>query len=198
SLGETGHFTETTPYAPRSPYSASKAASDHLVKSYYHTYQLPITLSNCSNNYGPYQFPEKMIPLMILNMLDKKPLPVYGEGKNIRDWLFVEDHNAALWLIINKGKNGETYNIGGDNEWQNIQLVHHLCEKMAQHFNKDKDYYKNYITFVKDRPGHDKRYAIDSSKIKKEIGWEPSVNFQEGIKKTVKWYINKYNLMKII
>jgi dTDP-glucose 4,6-dehydratase len=161
SLGENGYFTETTPYSPRSPYSSSKASSDHLVNAYFHTYGLPITLSNCSNNYGYYQFPEKLIPVMIENMLAEKPLPVYGDGKNIRDWLFVEDHNSAVWTVMNNGKTGESYNIGGENEWENIKLVDVLCETVAQIQGKDKDYHKKLITYVKDRPGHDRRYAID-------------------------------------
>ena len=169
SLGKNGYFSETTPYNPNSPYSASKASSDHLARAYSHTYGIPVTVSNCSNNYGPYQFPEKLIPLMILNMLEEKPLPVYGDGKNIRDWLFVEDHTSAVWTILNKGKAGETYNIGGENEWENIKLVHVLCEKMALLTGREKDYYKKLIEFVKDRPGHDKRYAMDISKIKREF-----------------------------
>ncbi len=189
SLGETGFFYEHTPYDPRSPYSASKASSDHIVRAYNHTYGLPITLSNCSNNYGPYQFPEKLIPVMILNIKEEKPLPVYGDGRNIRDWLYVNDHNSAAWAIINKGKTGETYNIGGENEWENIKLVYSLCEKMARFMNKDKDYYKKLITYVKDRPGHDRRYAINCDKIKKELGWKQSVDFDAGLDKTVKWYL---------
>ncbi|MBN2439981.1 MAG: dTDP-glucose 4,6-dehydratase, partial [Spirochaetales bacterium] len=190
SLGETGFFYETTPYDPRSPYSASKASSDHLVRAYNHTYGLPITLSNCSNNYGPYQFPEKLIPVMILNIKEEKPLPVYGDGRNIRDWLYVNDHNSAAWAIINKGKTGETYNIGGENEWENIKLVHSLCEKMARFMKKDKDYYKKFITYVKDRPGHDRRYAINCDKVKSELGWKQSVDFDEGLDKTIEWYLN--------
>lgn len=190
SLDKEGYFYETTPYAPRSPYSASKAASDHLVRAYYHTYNLPVTLSNCSNNYGPYQFPEKLIPLMILNMLEEKELPVYGNGKNIRDWLFVDDHSEAIWLILKNGKIGESYNIGGENEWENIKLVEFLCEKMARIQNKPLNYYKRLIKFVKDRPGHDLRYAINCDKIKKELGWKQKVVFEEGIEITIRWYIN--------
>lgn len=190
SLGETGYFYETTPYDPRSPYSASKAASDHLVRAYYHTYGLPVSISNCSNNYGPYHFPEKLIPLMILNMLEEKPLPVYGDGRNIRDWLYVEDHCSAVWKIVTEGKVGETYNIGGENEWENIKLVNKLCEIVATKTGKDKDYYKRLITFVKDRPGHDRRYAINCVKIKRELGWTQSVSFDEGLEKTVDWYLN--------
>jgi len=189
SLGETGFFAETTPYDPRSPYSASKAGSDHLVMAYWHTYGLPITLSNCSNNYGPYQFPEKLIPLMILNMFEGKPLPVYGDGKNIRDWLYVEDHNSAVWEIMQNGAAGETYNIGGENEWENIKLLNVLIEITAERTNTDPEKLKSLIKFVKDRPGHDRRYAIDCSKIKKELNWKQTVSFEEGLKRTVDWYL---------
>jgi len=190
SLDNGGFFYETTPYDPHSPYSASKASSDHLVRAYFHTYGLSVTLSNCSNNYGPYQFPEKLIPLMILNIRDEKSLPVYGDGKNVRDWLYVEDHSSAIWSILNKGKTGDTYNIGGETEWENIRLVNVLCEKMAHVLGKDKDYYKKLITFVKDRPGHDMRYAINCDKIKKERGWKQSVDFNEGLDKTLHWYLD--------
>ena len=190
SLGETGYFFENTAYDPRSPYSASKAASDHLVSAYHHTYHLPITISNCTNNYGPYHFPEKLIPLMILNILEEKPLPVYGNGKNIRDWLFVEDHCSGIYAILTKGKVGETYNIGGENEWTNLDLVHTLCEKMANKLDKEKDYYKKLITFVKDRPGHDQRYAINCDKIKTNLGWKQSVTFEEGLSMTIDWYLH--------
>jgi dTDP-glucose 4,6-dehydratase len=189
SLGETGYFTETTPYDPRSPYSASKASSDHLAAAYSHTYGLPVTVSNCSNNYGPYQFPEKLIPLMILNMLEGKPLPVYGDGKNIRDWLFVEDHNAAVWTIMRGGKAGETYNIGGENEWENIKLLNELIDIVAAKAKRDPAKIRDTITFVKDRPGHDRRYAIDCSKIKRELGWKQAVSFEEGLARTVDWYL---------
>lgn len=189
SLGG-GYFYESTAYDPRSPYSASKASSDHLVKAYCHSYGLPITMSNCSNNYGPYQFPEKLIPLMILNMKEGKPLPVYGDGKNIRDWLYVDDHNRALWMILNNGRTGETYNIGGDNEWENIKLVHVLCEKMAGLSDRNGNDYKKLITFIKDRPGHDRRYAINCDKIKNELGWRQHVGFDEGLDKTIGWYLN--------
>lgn len=189
SLGETGYFYEDTPYDPRSPYSASKASSDHFARAYYHTYGLPVTISNCSNNYGPYQFPEKLIPLMILNMLEDKPLPVYGDGKNIRDWLYVEDHCSAVWKIVKEGRVGETYNIGGENEWTNIELVNKLCEIVAIKKGLNKDYYKKLITFVKDRPGHDRRYAINCDKIKKELGWKQMVTFEEGLSVTVDWYL---------
>jgi dTDP-glucose 4,6-dehydratase len=189
-LGDTGYFYETTPYDPRSPYSASKAASDHLVMSYYHTYGLNVVITNCSNNYGPYQFPEKLIPLMILNMLDEKPLPVYGYGKNIRDWLYVEDHCSGIWAVLNRSKTGEKYNIGGENEWHNIDLVNKLCEIVAEKLGKPKDYFKRLITFVQDRPGHDRRYAINCDKIKNELGWQQSVSFEEGLNITVEWYLN--------
>lgn len=189
SLDEHGYFYESTPYDPQSPYSASKASSDHLVKAYHHTYGLPVTVSNCSNNYGPYQFPEKLIPLMILNMKSKKPLPVYGDGKNIRDWLYVKDHICALWRILHEGKAGDTYNIGGENEWENIHLVHVLCEKMATLIGQDESKYKTLITFVKDRPGHDRRYAINCDKIKKELGWRQTVSFEEGLTETIRWYL---------
>jgi len=191
SLGDTGYFYEDTPYDPRSPYSASKAASDHLVYAYYHTYGLNITMSNCTNNYGPYQFPEKLIPVMVMNILAEKALPVYGDGKNIRDWLYVIDHNTAIWDIVTKGRIGQTYNIGGENEWTNIELVNSLCEIMAELTGKpDKEYYKKLITYVKDRPGHDRRYAINCDKIKSELGWKQSVTFAEGLKKTLKWYLD--------
>jgi dTDP-glucose 4,6-dehydratase len=189
SLDDSGYFLESTAYDPHSPYSASKASSDHLVKAYYHTYEIPVTISNCSNNYGPYQFPEKLIPLMILNMLNNKPLPVYGEGKNVRDWLFVDDHCAAIWIIMNQGNCGDTYNIGGDNEWENIKLIHALCEKTATILSKDEGSFKQLITFVNDRPGHDKRYAIDCSKIKKELCWKQQVDFSQGLDKTILWYL---------
>jgi len=190
SLGDTGFFTETTPYDPRSPYSASKASSDHLVFAYHHTYGLPVTLSNCSNNYGPYHFPEKLIPLMILNMLDGKPLPVYGDGKNIRDWLFVEDHNTAVWAIVNKGRTGEKYNIGGENEWTNIDLLQTLIEIVANKAKLDLKAIRKNITYVKDRPGHDRRYAIDCSKLKRELSWKQSVTFEQGLACTVDWYLS--------
>jgi dTDP-glucose 4,6-dehydratase len=189
SLGETGYFTEATPYDPRSPYSASKAGSDHLAMAYSHTYGLPVTLSNCSNNYGPCQFPEKLIPLMILNMLEGKPLPVYGDGKNIRDWLYVEDHNSAVWTVMCNGKAGETYNIGGENEWENIKLHNVLIDITAAKAKIDPAKIRRTITFVKDRPGHDRRYAIDCSKIKRELGWKQTVSFEEGLARTVDWYL---------
>jgi dTDP-glucose 4,6-dehydratase len=165
------------------------------VKAYYHTYGLPVTISNCSNNYGPYQFPEKLIPLMINNMLEEKTLPVYGDGKNIRDWLYVKDHCSAIWEIIKYGERGETFNVGGENEWTNIELLNKLCEIMAEETNKDNDYYKKLITFVKDRAGHDRRYAINCDKIKRELGWKQSVTFEEGLRKTVSWYLSNKEWM---
>jgi len=189
SLGNKGSFTEVTPYNPRSPYSASKAAADHLVMAYFHTYNLPITLSNCSNNYGPYQFPEKLIPLMICNMETKESLPVYGSGRNIRDWLFVEDHNSAVWTIMKNGVSGENYNIGGETEWENIRLIEELCEIYAELTESNTEEFKSLISFVKDRPGHDLRYAIDCSKLKHELGWKKVHNFHDGLRETVKWYI---------
>ncbi|HPA24335.1 MAG TPA: dTDP-glucose 4,6-dehydratase [Candidatus Cloacimonas sp.] len=190
SLGETGMFTEETPYDPSSPYSASKAGSDHLVRAWQRTFGLPITISNCSNNYGPYQFPEKLIPLMILNCLAHKPLPVYGKGLNVRDWLFVTDHCEAINIIIRKGKIGETYNIGGHNEMKNIDIVTTICKILdeMEPSNKLKSY-SDLITFVQDRPGHDLRYAIDAAKIEKDLGWNPAETFATGIRKTVAWYL---------
>lgn len=189
SLGETGYFTETTPYDPRSPYSSSKASSDHIVMAYHHTYGLPTTLSNCTNNYGPYQFPEKLLPLMISNIRDGKSLPVYGEGKNIRDWIYVEDHNRAVWQIVNSGRTGEKYNIGGENEWQNIKLLHKVIELTSPKVGRTADEVESTIVHVKDRPGHDARYAIDCSKIKKELGWERRMTFEQGLLLTVNWYL---------
>jgi dTDP-glucose 4,6-dehydratase len=190
SLGAEGLFTEETAYDPRSPYSASKASSDHFVRAWYHTYGFPVVLSNCSNNYGPYQFPEKLLPLMINNIRHERPLPVYGDGLNIRDWLWVEDHAAAIDLIYHKGKNGETYNIGGNNEWTNIDLVHALCDTMDELLGRPAGQSQQLITFVKDRPGHDQRYAIDASKIKRDLGWEPSVGVREGLRQTAQWYLD--------
>jgi dTDP-glucose 4,6-dehydratase len=189
SLGSTGAFLETTPYDPRSPYSASKASSDHLVRAYHHTYALPVTISNCSNNYGPYQFPEKLLPVMILNMLDGEPLPVYGDGSNIRDWLYVDDHASAIWAILQKAAAGETYNVGGENEWKNIELVRNLCAVVADQTGVTPETYLDLIKFVTDRPGHDQRYAIDCSKIKAELAWTQSYDFESGLKKTVEWYL---------
>ncbi|GAB4451695.1 MAG: dTDP-glucose 4,6-dehydratase [Bacteroidia bacterium] len=196
SLGETGYFTETTPYDPRSPYSASKASSDHFVRAYYHTYHLPVKISNCSNNYGPYQFPEKLIPLCINNIINEKPLPIYGKGENVRDWLFVEDHAKAIDLIFHKGQIGETYNIGGNSEKKNIEVVTTLCKIMNKKMNKPDGYYEKLITFVKDRAGHDLRYAIDFTKLKTQLGWQPSVTFEEGIEKTIDWYLNNAEWLK--
>ncbi len=190
SLGEEGYFTEQTPYDPRSPYSASKAASDHFVRAYFHTYRLPVVLSNCSNNYGPYQFPEKLIPLMINNIREGRPLPIYGDGRNVRDWLWVEDHAEAMDVILHRGRLGETYNIGGNNEWANIDLVHRLCDLTDEILKRPIGTARQLITFVKDRPGHDRRYAIDASKIKRELGWTPSVTFDEGLRRTIQWYID--------
>ncbi|HPG86871.1 MAG TPA: dTDP-glucose 4,6-dehydratase [Spirochaetales bacterium] len=190
SLGDSGYFTETTPYDPRSPYSASKASSDHLVQAYHHTYGMPITLTNCSNNYGPYQFPEKLIPVMVLNMMEGKALPVYGDGKNIRDWLYVEDHNSAVWTVMTKGRSGQTYNIGGENEWENIKLLDRLIELVAEESGTSEMALRSLITYVKDRPGHDRRYAIDCGKLKSELGWKQSVSFDEGLRRTVRWYLD--------
>ncbi|HIB20974.1 MAG TPA: NAD-dependent epimerase/dehydratase family protein, partial [Rhodospirillales bacterium] len=189
SLGETGFFVETTPYDPRSPYSASKAASDHLVRAYYHTYDLPVVISNCSNNYGSHQFPEKLIPLVINNIKHNKEIPVYGRGENIRDWLYVQDHAVAIDTIFHTGKLGETYNIGGSNEWKNIDLIQLLCKIMDAKLDRAEGESAKLITFVKDRAGHDLRYAIDSSKLQNELGWKPSLQFEEGLKKTVDWYL---------
>lgn len=189
SLGETGFFTETTPYDPRSPYSASKAASDHFVNAYHHTYGLPVVMSNCSNNYGSHHFPEKLIPLMINNIVNNKPLPVYGKGDNVRDWLFVEDHATAIDTIFHKGVNGDSYNVGGFNEWKNIDIVHLLCSIMDRKLNRPEGTSAKLITFVTDRPGHDHRYAIDATKLNKELGWKPSLQFEEGLEKTVDWYL---------
>lgn len=189
SLGDDGLFTEETAYDPRSPYSASKASSDHLVRAFWHTYKLPVVLSNCSNNYGPYQFPEKLIPLFIRNITQGKVLPVYGEGLNVRDWLFVEDHVRALDVIFHKGEQGETYNIGGHNEWKNIDLIKLLCDLADRKTGKDPGTSRRLITYVKDRAGHDLRYAIDANKIKDKLGWVPTLTFEEGLSKTVDWYL---------
>lgn len=189
SLGDVGYFHENTSYDPRSPYSASKASSDHLVRAYGHTYNLPIKISNCSNNYGSFQFPEKLIPLIINNIKQHQPLPIYGKGENIRDWLWVEDHANAIDLIFHQGKLGETYNIGGHNEWKNIDLVHLLCDIMDRKLGNVKGKSRGLITYVKDRAGHDMRYAIDASKIEEELGFKPSVDFKEGLEKTIDWYL---------
>jgi dTDP-glucose 4,6-dehydratase len=189
SLGATGLFTETTPYAPNSPYSASKASSDMLVRAYHHTYGLPTVITNCSNNYGPYQFPEKLIPVVILSVLNRKPVPVYGDGLNVRDWLYVLDHAEALWKSLTLGREGETYNIGGNNEWANIRIVEIICDLIDELVPQLGGNSRKLITFVKDRAGHDRRYAIDSSKIAKELGWKPAYTFEQGIRETVKWYL---------
>lgn len=196
SLGATGLFTETTAYDPNSPYSASKAASDHFVRAYGETYGLPYVITNCSNNYGPNHFPEKLIPLFINNIIEKKPLPVYGDGKYTRDWLFVEDHAVAIDLVFHEGKNHETYNIGGFNEWQNIDLVKLLCQQMDAKLGREIGESENLITYVKDRPGHDLRYAIDASKINKELGWKPSVTFEQGLERTIDWYLSNEEWLK--
>ena len=193
SLGKTGYFTENSAYDPRSPYSASKASSDHFVRAYGETYGLPYLISNCSNNYGEFHYPEKLIPLCIKNILEKKPLPIYGNGEFIRDWLYVKDHVSAIDLIFHKGKIGETYNIGGLNEWQNIELVELLCDLMDSKLNYPLYTSRKLIKFVKDRPGHDKRYAIDASKLTKELGWKPSVNFEEGLNFTIDWFLDNKN-----
>ncbi|MCP4629747.1 MAG: dTDP-glucose 4,6-dehydratase [bacterium] len=191
SLGPDGYFIEETPYKPNSPYSASKASSDHLVRAYHKTYGLPITISNCSNNYGPYQFPEKLIPLMILNAIDGKPLPVYGDGKNVRDWLYVTDHCKAIWKIMTDGNRGETYNIGGNNEVENIKIVENICDILDEIVEDDSPKpHRQLITFVQDRPGHDRRYAINFSKLRRELGWVPKESFESGIRKTISWYLN--------
>ena len=196
SLGETGLFTETTPYDPNSPYSASKAASDHFVRAYGETYGLPYVITNCSNNYGPNHFPEKLIPLFINNIIEKKPLPVYGDGNYTRDWLFVEDHAVAIDLVFHKGRNHETYNIGGFNEWRNIDLVKLLCAQMDSKLGRKAGESAELITYVKDRPGHDLRYAIDANKINSELGWYPSVTFEQGLEKTIEWYLSNEEWLK--
>ncbi len=190
SLGAEGYFTEKTAYDPSSPYSASKASSDHLVRAYHRTYGLPALITNCSNNYGPYQFPEKLIPLIILNALAAKPLPVYGKGENVRDWLYVEDHCRALWTVAEKGVPGETYNIGGNSEKRNIDIVNQICEILAAETGRNPQQLKNLIAFVQDRPGHDLRYAIDASKLRKELGWQPQEDFTGGLQKTIRWYLS--------
>lgn len=189
SLEQEGYFTENTPYDPKSPYSASKASSDHFVRAYRNTYNLPVVISNCSNNYGPNQFPEKLIPLCINNIKNSQEVPVYGKGENLRDWLYVEDHAAAIDLIFNRGKEGETYNVGGKNEWRNIDLIRLLCSVMDRHLRRNPGTSEKLITFVKDRAGHDLRYAIDAVKISRDLGWKPSVTFEEGLDKTVRWYL---------
>jgi dTDP-glucose 4,6-dehydratase len=190
SLGPTGYFTETTPYAPNSPYSSSKAASDLLVRAYHHTYGMPTVITNCSNNYGPYQFPEKLIPVVIQSVLARKPVPVYGDGMNVRDWLYVRDHAAALWTVLTRGKPGETYNVGGHNEWANLRIVELICDLIDELAPRLGGNSRKLITFVKDRPGHDRRYAIDASKIQKELGWVPAHQFEQGIRETIQWYLD--------
>jgi len=189
SLGDTGYFTEESRYDPSSPYSASKASSDHLVRAYHRTYGLPVKVTNCTNNYGPYQFPEKLIPLTILNALEGKPIPIYGKGQNVRDWLYVKDHCEAIWAVIQNGRIGETYNISGNEEKRNIDVVNEICRILAEELDRSADEFKSLITFVADRPGHDLRYALDSSKIKEELGWKPKETFNTGLSKTVKWYL---------
>ena len=196
ALGETGFFTEQTPYAPNSPYSASKASSDHFVRAYSETYHLPAIITNCSNNYGPNHFPEKLIPLFINNIINKKPLPVYGDGLYTRDWLYVKNHAAAIDLVFHKGKNGETYNIGGFNEWKNIDLVKLLCKQMDEKLGNAAGTSEQLITYIKDRPGHDRRYAIDATKISSELGWKPSVTFEEGLSQTIDWYLQNTEWLK--
>jgi len=198
SLGATGLFTETTPYAPNSPYSASKASSDMLVRAYHHTYSLPTVITNCSNNYGPYQFPEKLIPVVIQSVLARKSVPVYGDGMNVRDWLYVRDHAEALWLVLTRGHTGETYNIGGHNEWANLPIVQLICDlidDMAPQLGGDS---RQLITFVKDRLGHDRRYAIDATKIEKELGWLPAHRFEQGIRETVRWYLDNQEWVRSV
>ncbi len=196
SLGETNYFTEETPYRPNSPYSASKAASDHLVRAYHKTYGLNVTISNCSNNYGPYQFPEKLIPLIILNAVEGRPLPVYGDGLNIRDWLYVMDHCTAIWTIMKNGKRGETYNIGGNNEIENIKIVETICDIIDEYDDLPNHLpRRRLITFVKDRPGHDRRYAIDNTKLSEELGWVAEESFESGIRKTIEWYLREHELV---
>jgi dTDP-glucose 4,6-dehydratase len=198
TLGLTGRFTEKTPYDPHSPYSASKAGSDHLVRAYYDTYKLPVVISNCSNNYGSYQFPEKLIPLAINNIKNNQPVPVYGKGENVRDWLFVEDHASAIDVIFHNAPVGETYNIGGNNEWKNIDLIKLLCIIMDHELDRDPGSSEKLITYVKDRAGHDLRYAIDSSKLQRDLGWKPSLQFNEGLQKTVQWYLSNEEWLKAL
>jgi len=198
SLGPTGFFTETTPYSPNSPYSASKASSDWLVRSYHHTYGLPAVITNCSNNYGPYQFPEKLIPVVIQSVLHRRAIPVYGDGLNVRDWLYVRDHATALWAVLTRGRTGETYNIGGHNEWANLPIVQLICDtvdELAPALGGDS---RRLITFVKDRPGHDRRYAIDAGKIERELGWTPAHRFEQGLRATVQWYLDHQNWVRTV
>jgi dTDP-glucose 4,6-dehydratase len=196
SLGPSGYFTETTPYAPNSPYSASKASSDLLVRSYHHTYGLPVVTTNCSNNYGPRQFPEKFIPVIIQNLCRREPIPVYGDGMNVRDWLYVSDHAEALWQVLTRGRDGETYNIGGHNEWANIRIAELICDLMDELAPQLGGHSRRLISYVKDRPGHDRRYAIDAGKIQRELGWAPAHTFETGIRETVQWYLNNQDWVK--
>jgi dTDP-glucose 4,6-dehydratase len=198
SLGAEGRFVETTPYSPNSPYSASKAGSDMLVRAYFHTYGLPAVITNCSNNYGPFQFPEKLIPVVIQSVLARKPVPVYGDGLNVRDWLFVGDHAEALWQVLRRGRLGETYNIGGENEWPNIRIVELICDLIDELAPERGGKSRALIRFVKDRPGHDRRYAIDATKIKKEIGWKPAHTFEQGIRETVRWYLEHQDWVRAV
>lgn len=198
SLGATGLFAETTPYAPNSPYSASKASSDMLVRAYHHTYGLPTVITNCSNNYGPFQFPEKLIPVIIQNVLARKPIPVYGDGMNVRDWLYVRDHAEALWTVLGKGKLGETYNIGGHNEWANLRIVELICDTIDEFTPQLGGGSRKLISFVKDRAGHDRRYAIDATKIQRELGWTPAHKFEQGIRETIRWYLDQQAWVKTV
>jgi dTDP-glucose 4,6-dehydratase len=198
SLGATGFITETTPYAPNSPYSASKAASDMLVRAYHHTYGLPTVITNCSNNYGPYQFPEKLIPVVIQSVLARRSIPVYGDGKNVRDWLYVRDHAEALWTVLQRGKTGETYNIGGHNECANIEIVQLICDAIDEFKPELGGNSRKLISFVKDRPGHDRRYAIDADKIQRDLGWTPAHKFEEGLRETVRWYLDNQDWVKAV
>ena len=198
SLGATGLFTETTPYAPNSPYSASKASSDFLVRSYYHTYGLPTVITNCSNNYGPFQFPEKLIPVVIQSVLARQPIPVYGDGMNVRDWLYVRDHAEALWTVMQRGKIGETYNIGGHNEWANLNIVQLICDTIDELSPQSGGNSRQLITFVKDRPGHDRRYAIDATKIQRDLGWTPAHQFEQGIRETIRWYLEHQDWVRSV
>jgi dTDP-glucose 4,6-dehydratase len=198
SLGATGLFTETTPYAPNSPYSASKASSDFLVRAYHHTYGLPTVITNCSNNYGPFQFPEKLIPVVIQSVLARKNVPVYGDGLNVRDWLYVRDHASALWTVLQKGKTGETYNIGGHNEWANLKIVELICDTIDEFAPQLGGNSRKLISFVTDRPGHDRRYAIDAAKIQRELGWTPAHKFEDGIRETIRWYLDNQDWVKAV
>jgi dTDP-glucose 4,6-dehydratase len=198
SLGPSGYFTEATSYAPNSPYSASKASSDMLVRAYHHTYGLPTVITNCSNNYGPYQFPEKLIPVVIQSLLERKPVPVYGDGMNVRDWLYVRDHAEALWTVLTRGRVGETYNIGGHNEWANLRIVELICDLIDEMAPRLGGNSRRLINFVKDRPGHDRRYAIDAGKIQKELGWVPTHRFEQGIRETVRWYLDNQEWVRSV